>query len=61
MAEQLNQKKLLPSEEMRWKKYYSEGYEEILAQEFAKETLWKFIERGILNDGNRHGVKQFVY
>lgn len=54
MAEQLSQKKLLPSEEMRWKKYYSEGYEEILAQEFAKETLWKFIERGILKDGNRH-------
>ena len=54
MAEQLNQKKLLPSEEMRWKMYYSEGYEEILAQEFAKETLWKFIERGILKDGNRH-------
>ena len=39
---------------MRWKQFYSEGYEEILAQDFPNETLWKFIERGILNDQNRH-------
>ena len=44
----------LPSEEMRWKQFYSKGYEEILTQNFPKETLWKFIERGILNDHNRH-------
>ena len=50
----LKEKKGLPSEEMRWKQFYSEGYEEILAQDFPNETLWKFIERGILNDQNRH-------
>lgn len=46
--------RLKPSEEMRWKQFYTEGYEEILAQEFPKETLWKFIERGILEDHDRH-------
>ncbi|MBQ7709341.1 MAG: acyl--CoA ligase [Bacteroidales bacterium] len=44
----------LPSQEMRWKQFYASGYEEILKQDFPRETLWKFLERGILADGNRH-------
>ena len=44
----------LPSREMPWKQYYAKGYEDILAQEFLKETLWKFLERGILKDQDRH-------
>ena len=44
----------LPSEEMRWTQFYTKGYEEILNKEFPKETLWKFIERGILDDHDRH-------
>ena len=43
-----------PSEEMRWTQFYPKGYEEILNQDFPKETLWKFIERGVLDDGDRH-------
>lgn len=43
-----------PSEEMRWTQFYTKGYEEILNQDFPRETLWKFIERGILNDCDRH-------
>ena len=43
-----------PSEEMRWIQFYSKGYEEILSQDFPRETLWKFIERGILSDNDRH-------
>ena len=43
-----------PSEEMRWTQFYSKGYEEILNQDFPRETLWKFIERGILDDCDRH-------
>ena len=38
----------LPSEEMRWKQFYASGYEEILNQEFPHQTLWNFMERGIL-------------
>ena len=45
---------LRPSEEMRWTQFYASGYEEILKQDFPRETLWKFLERGILADGNRH-------
>ena len=44
----------LPSEEMRWKQFYADGYEDILNQEFPNQTLWKFLEQGILSDGNRH-------
>ena len=43
-----------PSEEMRWKKFYASGYEEILNKEFPQETLWKFLERGIRADKNQH-------
>lgn len=48
-----------PSEEMRWKKYYTKGYEEILSQELPKETLWKYIERGLLNDHDRHDALSY--
>lgn len=44
----------LPSEEMRWTQFYAKGYEEILSKDFPRETLWKFIERGILEDRDRH-------
>lgn len=43
-----------PSEEMRWKKFYASGYEEILNTVFPQKTLWKFLEYGILSDNNRH-------
>lgn len=43
-----------PSEEMRWTQFYAEGYDQILAKTFPRETLWKFIERGILEDNDRH-------
>ena len=43
-----------PSEEMRWTQFYTKGYEEILSKDFPRETLWKFIERGILDDCDRH-------
>lgn len=46
--------KSLPSQDMPWKQFYVKGYEDILKQEFPEETLWKFLERGILEDGNRH-------
>ena len=49
----------LPSDEMRWKQFYASGYEEILNQEFPHQTLWNFMERGILADNNRHDA--FVY
>ena len=39
---------------MRWKQFYASGYEEILRQEFPRETLWKFLERSLLSDGDRH-------
>ena len=44
----------LPSREMPWKQFYARGYEEILAQEFPQETLWKFLERGILEDHDKY-------
>ncbi len=51
----MNQKtKRKPSEEKRWTQFYADGYEEILNRQFPRETLWKFIERGILEDQNQH-------
>lgn len=44
----------LPSREMPWKQFYARGYEDILAQEFPVETLWKALERGILANQDRH-------
>ena len=49
----------LPSEEMRWKQYYPQGYESILNQDIPNKTLWKFLEYGILSDHNQHDA--FVY
>lgn len=43
-----------PSEEMRWTRFYSEGYREILNKEFPKESMWKVLERGILEDHEQH-------
>lgn len=43
-----------PSGQKRWTKFYTKGYEEILEKEFPRETLWKFMERGILDDHDRH-------
>ena len=45
---------VLPSEEMRWKQYYAGGYEDMLAEEIPQQTLWKYLERGILNDQCHH-------
>ena len=49
----------LPSEQMRWKQFYPEGYESILNQEIPNKTMWKFLEYGILSDHNQHDA--FVY
>lgn len=49
----------LPSEQMRWKQFYPEGYESILSQEIPNKTMWKFLEYGILSDNNQHDA--FVY
>lgn len=50
---------LSPSQEMRWKKFYAEGYEDILNQDFSNQTLWQFLERSILSYGS--GNDAFVY
>ena len=45
---------VLPTEEMRWKQYYAGGYEDLLNEEIPQQTLWKYLERGILNDHCHH-------
>ena len=45
---------VLPTEEMRWKQYYAGGYEDMLNEEIPQQTLWKYLERGILNDHCHH-------
>lgn len=44
----------IPSREMPWKQFYASGYEKILEQEIPQETLWKVLERGLLEDHNQH-------
>ena len=41
-------KRLLPSEEMRWKQFYTPQVEESLKDEMPRVTLWKFLEDKML-------------
>lgn len=47
-------KRLLPSEEMRWKQFYTPQVEESLKDEMPRVTLWKFLEDKMLKDGDEH-------
>lgn len=47
-------KRLLPSEEMRWKQFYTPQVEESLKDEMPRVTLWKFMEDKMLKDGDEH-------
>ena len=45
-------KRLLPSEEMRWKKFYTPQVDEFLKHDVPQVTLWKFLEEKLLKDGD---------
>ena len=50
----IENRRIKPSEEMRWTQFYSDGYQEILDKEFPDESLWTFLESGILEDHEQH-------
>ena len=50
----IENRRIKPSEEMRWTQFYSDGYQEILDKEFPDESVWTFLESGILEDHEQH-------
>lgn len=47
-------KKLMPSEEKVWQKFYAPGSAELLKEKMPEQTLWKFISTAIKDDNDEH-------
>lgn len=47
-------KKLMPSEEKVWQKFYAPGSAELLKEKMPEQTLWKYISTAIKDDNDEH-------
>ena len=54
-----DKKKMMPSEEKVWQKYYPPSAKELLEKKMPEQTLWQYVSEAIWEQGDKYDA--FVY